>query len=1067
MESLDFSEEEIQEQLASLGYSNISKQRLQEFKRDLDRLIRHEKSRSSTENTSPSSQTKTSKSPPALIKEKVQLNTHGPGCNYMALNSSSVVKQREILTSTFNEEDHVDPGLNRYYDSYSRHSVAQGPPRPSTAPNRLETGDAASDTFQSILHSSEATSPERDFQPHSKTAIKRKVLRKHQGRAHVCDESTHSEDSDAKFILVLSYLSMYKAVDGCLENESNEDDDSLSSSFWSDRESEEEFKKETKRAEVKTERNEEVFVPGTGNIEERNMVRGKSPKENASHPEEDGDVGKEGFFDEEMEDEEIERGSSEDENSKHKKESEKENSNEEDEFELHEHLTEKEVEEEYVSELIDEEKESELSDEEKQSEVEDHQQVKEISDEDAETEASQEEKTQENQEEEEESQNEEEVELCKQEDEQDSEESRDEKAQENEEEEEEEEVELCKQEDEQDSEASQEEAQENEEEEEESQNDDEQYEQEASQEEESELKEEPEEFGEESKGIEDEQGNGNKEKGEEDTHEMENRTQSDDSEDQNLMKEDSCREKMPGHNSLTLMESSEEENRSLSHGYKDWEESGEYGAEKVDVATSVMNASSGICEESVIRKQREKNKSDEGQQTAREEEAREHFMTENPNGYKDVYKSEEEENEDGKIVESGEGVKNDLEENVPGADKCKGVVEEKMDVEDQWRTFWMSDDEDEYVTVVRGLSQKVEGNKCDYDFLVWEREPRQKDEDVCLEDLHESLGSPAMSILTSGYGTYRPDSSKDGELEEGDEREDWSLAGLEENQSLLNAPGEDEVCLRNDQTSHLEAPAVSPDSSQFIPEQQTHEETSDILNLDLQSEQDGNSSENQKIEAKDSGSQITDAWDVEALRNNLDHPFNLRQRKDSLQSRLVKKICHDGDDAKRRKEIRVRGTVSELEERLDQMRVAESRVLCDSESDYTRSYSERSSSVTEESSCAFQQYFKGMTRSHSENDIRPQPKSFIRPVFSHPHTRNLKKNDPVTKYLQYKQDWEMFKAPGEKSRKELHWAIRPRPQKTYIPNTYVVPTEKKRSALRWEIRHDLAHGVIPAKNSYF
>lgn len=33
MENLDFSEEEIQEQLAVLGYTNIPKQRLREFKR--------------------------------------------------------------------------------------------------------------------------------------------------------------------------------------------------------------------------------------------------------------------------------------------------------------------------------------------------------------------------------------------------------------------------------------------------------------------------------------------------------------------------------------------------------------------------------------------------------------------------------------------------------------------------------------------------------------------------------------------------------------------------------------------------------------------------------------------------------------------------------------------------------------------------------------------------------------------------------------------------------------------------------------------------------------------------
>ncbi|XP_055039949.2 centriolar and ciliogenesis-associated protein HYSL1 [Misgurnus anguillicaudatus] len=168
------------------------------------------------------------------------------------------------------------------------------------------------------------------------------------------------------------------------------------------------------------------------------------------------------------------------------------------------------------------------------------------------------------------------------------------------------------------------------------------------------------------------------------------------------------------------------------------------------------------------------------------------------------------------------------------------------------------------------------------------------------------------------------------------------------------------------------------------------------------------------------------------------------------------------------------GAVSELEERLDQMQIGAPRAQYDSESE-AGSYSDKSSSATDERPSAFREYMKGLKRSHSESDIRPRPKSFIRPVFEHPHTRNWKKSDPVARYFQYKQEWEMFKPPGEKSRKELHWAIREqlhyqpppqKPQKTYIPNNYVVPTEKKRSTLRWEIRHDLAHGIIPTKITY-
>ncbi len=65
--------------------------------------------------------------------------------------------------------------MNHYYDSYSRHTVAQRPARPSTAPNRLETGP--SEIFHSVLDCSETTIPDREHQVHLKPVIKRKVLR--------------------------------------------------------------------------------------------------------------------------------------------------------------------------------------------------------------------------------------------------------------------------------------------------------------------------------------------------------------------------------------------------------------------------------------------------------------------------------------------------------------------------------------------------------------------------------------------------------------------------------------------------------------------------------------------------------------------------------------------------------------------------------------------------------------------------------------------------------------------------------------------------------------------------
>ncbi|XP_024146021.1 hydrolethalus syndrome protein 1 homolog isoform X4 [Oryzias melastigma] len=97
--------------------------------------------------------------------------------------------------------------------------------------------------------------------------------------------------------------------------------------------------------------------------------------------------------------------------------------------------------------------------------------------------------------------------------------------------------------------------------------------------------------------------------------------------------------------------------------------------------------------------------------------------------------------------------------------------------------------------------------------------------------------------------------------------------------------------------------------------------------------------------------------------------------------------------------------------------------------------------------------------------------SVIRPVRNQ---QTVKKCDPVAKYFEYKQIWEMFKLPGEKDRKALRWEIRerlayqpppPKPRRVFEPNSYVVPTEKKRSALRWEVRNRLANSLQPHKFS--
>ncbi|CAH1791295.1 unnamed protein product [Owenia fusiformis] len=102
------------------------------------------------------------------------------------------------------------------------------------------------------------------------------------------------------------------------------------------------------------------------------------------------------------------------------------------------------------------------------------------------------------------------------------------------------------------------------------------------------------------------------------------------------------------------------------------------------------------------------------------------------------------------------------------------------------------------------------------------------------------------------------------------------------------------------------------------------------------------------------------------------------------------------------------------------------------------------------------------------------PTSLIKPLTEHPHKKNIKKNDPVRKYQEYKQAWVSQKAPGEKQHKGLRWTVREQmlyqdelPKKTqrvFAPNTYMVPTEKKRKALRWQVRNDIAQGLMPPTN---
>ncbi|XP_077059096.1 uncharacterized protein hyls1 [Siphateles boraxobius] len=1005
---------------------------------------------------------------------------------------------------------------------------------------------------------------------------------------------------------------MYKAFDSHLENESKDDEGSLSSSFWTDRESEGEdrdyVKKENRRIERKPERDSndemEIFVMGDDKKErmketlQGNELEKKKYLQAETNPkadEEGSEVDRECFMVVEMEkgiqvtrtdqekDEERELDEEEDSDDEEKEleeesedeerelDEEEDSEDEEEELEDEEEESEEEetgLENEEKEDSEDEEEESE--DEEKESEAE----GKEFEEEEQKGKESEEEETGHESEEESQVEGKEEQESEEVKKGELAEEEEGEKRKESEEKEKSEEKGEASEEEKE--EVSQEE--ESEEEEEGSRDEEEEFElckqgkmnkkkeedlEESEEEEDSEEEKESSVNGENS---EENKAQSNDSEGENDQVSVE---ESEEEEEECFPKEDSnseekctgkdsdCDEKREGLTKEKSTGGSGEEEQDEEEGEENEEgdnvcclsEENEGIEDKIDGGKYFGKESTGNNESegSENSKPNEREPKNEEDMNDEKENFAKDSTEENPDSHEEQERngigdgnSEEGERECftneydkeielGKSDEKNEDISNDvnLAENRSGADEheskmeedeevSKGGSKEKEEIDwffdapvgekeswDQDRKSWASDDD--YVTISSGHSQKEEED--DHNILpAWGEEHadvRQKKEtrDIYDEDFHESLASPAASILTSGYGTYRPDSSKDGDPEEVDYRDDCTLAGLEEeSESMLDAHDYEDnsslVWFGDDQaleTSDGGAPVKSPDDRKDVAVHCTDQrrdgseddghEFSDTPSKGHQADPQQTPTGND-IGTQDAGYQnvayFNDGLEVEALRDRLHHPFNLRHRRGRVQRRPEEKQNDDGyDDGSKGKRVRAYtgclGTVSELEERLDHMRIGASRVQYESESEETGSYSGRSSSVTEEPPSAFREYIKGMTRSHSESDIRPRPKSFIRPVFDHPHTRNLKKTDPVAKYLQYKQDWEMFKPPGEKSRKELHWAIREqlmyqppptRPQKTFIPNNYVVPTEKKRSALRWEIRHDLAHGIIPTKISY-
>ncbi|MEQ2301032.1 hypothetical protein AMECASPLE_031829 [Ameca splendens] len=186
MDNLDFSVEEIQQQLAVLGYRNIPKHRLLEFKQDLDKLIRHGqwKNLASATPTNINSQTATShSSPPAYTKEKVSL-LHSKG-------SSAGFFMHEEKTNRDTEKNKTNGWPKRHCDSYAEQSVGPRLQLPAGAPNRLQEEPDTEDTLDSLLSDSYTSSSEHQ----QRRFIKRKVLRKRKGKSLICDESVYTEDS--------------------------------------------------------------------------------------------------------------------------------------------------------------------------------------------------------------------------------------------------------------------------------------------------------------------------------------------------------------------------------------------------------------------------------------------------------------------------------------------------------------------------------------------------------------------------------------------------------------------------------------------------------------------------------------------------------------------------------------------------------------------------------------------------------------------------------------------------------------------------------------------------------
>ncbi|KAF7654949.1 hypothetical protein LDENG_00063030 [Lucifuga dentata] len=190
MDSLDFSEDEIQEQLAILGYKNIAKHRLQEFKRDLDELILHGKwqTRLNQLNSSSCHTAASQLSRPAYTKEKVSQCCIQSLDDGFTLHAGKVDLDRQVITTCQTRNHGWRQG---HADSYAQHSVTTMLRPPPGAPAGLQVELEPEDPQHPPYADSHRSIPYTQ----RTRFIKRKVLRKHKGESLVCDESMYSEET--------------------------------------------------------------------------------------------------------------------------------------------------------------------------------------------------------------------------------------------------------------------------------------------------------------------------------------------------------------------------------------------------------------------------------------------------------------------------------------------------------------------------------------------------------------------------------------------------------------------------------------------------------------------------------------------------------------------------------------------------------------------------------------------------------------------------------------------------------------------------------------------------------